>query len=210
MLFTLKLARLLPNDRNRPNVFIKRTEYAEWLINHAILRNRVFIDACGCDVWTARSHERASIDERAYQQVCENKTWLIVWQYLKIVARCFTQPYLEEGIVIASLLFWSRHALIWIMIWKLSSYLTAPQHIPIHLSPFPLRDFWAHLFLDAVQGNINTITAAKWGKWYRFMQTYVYTLHGLNNEAIRISGYSISCTVFHIFCVLHISWFWNS
>ena len=73
MLFTLKLARLLPNDRNRPDVLLKRTEYAEWLINHAILRNRVFIDACGCDVWTARCNGRARVDKMAYQQVCRQR-----------------------------------------------------------------------------------------------------------------------------------------
>jgi hypothetical protein len=39
-------------------------------MNHAILRNCVFIDECGYNVWTARSHGRARLGERAYRQVC--------------------------------------------------------------------------------------------------------------------------------------------
>ncbi len=40
------------------------------LMTHAILQNCVFIDECGYNVGTARSHGRARLGERAYRQVC--------------------------------------------------------------------------------------------------------------------------------------------
>ena len=39
-------------------------------MNHAIMRHRVFIDECGCNIWTARNHGRESQGERACRQVC--------------------------------------------------------------------------------------------------------------------------------------------
>ena len=47
----------------------------------------------------------------------------------------------------------------------------------------PLGEFRTHLLLDALQRNIGTITAAKCGQWYRFMQTYIPRC--LNGEAIQ-------------------------
>ena len=70
MLFTLKLVRIVPTERNRADVIEKRREYATWFMNYAILRNCVFIDECGYNVRTARSHGRARLGERAYRQVC--------------------------------------------------------------------------------------------------------------------------------------------
>ena len=70
MLFRVKLVRPLPADRNRPDVLNKRVDYANWFMNHAIVRHSVFVDECGYNIWTARSHGRARQGERAYRQVC--------------------------------------------------------------------------------------------------------------------------------------------
>ena len=43
--------------------------------------------------------------------------------------------------------------------------------------------FRTQLLQQALQRNIGTITAAKCGQWYRFMQTYLPRC--LNNEAIE-------------------------
>ena len=59
MLFTLKLARPLPADRNRPDVMA-----------HAVFHHWVFTDECGFNIWTSRSQGRALRGERAYRQVC--------------------------------------------------------------------------------------------------------------------------------------------
>ena len=70
MLFRVKLARLLPADRNRPDVLNKQADYTTWFMNHAVVRHCVFVDECGYNIWTARSHGRALQGERAYRQVC--------------------------------------------------------------------------------------------------------------------------------------------
>ena len=66
----MKLVRPLPADRNRPDVLNKRVDYANWFMNHAIVRHCVFVDECGYNIWTARSHGRARQGERAYRHVC--------------------------------------------------------------------------------------------------------------------------------------------
>ena len=71
MLFRVKLVRTVPADRNRPDVLERRREYANWFMNHSIMRHCVFIDdECGYNIWTARNHGRARLGERAYRQVC--------------------------------------------------------------------------------------------------------------------------------------------
>ena len=59
MLFRVKLARPLPAYRNRPDVLNKGVDYATWLMNYAVVRHCVFVDECGYNIWTARSHGRA-------------------------------------------------------------------------------------------------------------------------------------------------------
>ena len=39
-------------------------------MNHAVVRHCVFVDECGYNIWTARSHGRARQGERVYRQVC--------------------------------------------------------------------------------------------------------------------------------------------
>ena len=70
ILFKVKLASPLPVDRNRPDVLDRRRQYANWFMNHAVLRHTVFVDKRGYNIWTARSHGRARRGERAYRQVC--------------------------------------------------------------------------------------------------------------------------------------------
>jgi len=70
MLFRVKLVRPLHADRNRPDVLNKRVDYANWFMNHAIVRHCVLVDECGYNTWTARSHGRARQGERVYRQVC--------------------------------------------------------------------------------------------------------------------------------------------
>ena len=67
MLFRVKLVRPLPADRNRPDVLNKRVDYANWFMNHAMVRHCVFV---GYNIWTARSHGRGRQGEKAYRQVC--------------------------------------------------------------------------------------------------------------------------------------------
>ena len=63
MLFRVKLTRLLPAYRNRPDVLHKRVDYANWFMNHAVVRHCVFVGECGYNIWTARSHGRARLGE---------------------------------------------------------------------------------------------------------------------------------------------------
>ena len=70
MLIRVKLARLVPADRNRPDVVERRYEYANWFMTQAVINHCVYIDECGYNIWTAaRSCGRAVIGERAYRQV---------------------------------------------------------------------------------------------------------------------------------------------
>ena len=73
MLFRVKLARPpppTPADRNKPDVLNKRVDYTTWFMNYTVVRHCVFIDECGYNISTARSHGRARQEERAYRQVC--------------------------------------------------------------------------------------------------------------------------------------------
>ena len=70
MLVTVKLARSLPAERNRPDVIQQRFDYATWFMNEGGVNHCIFIDECGYNIWTARSCGRARVGERAYRQVC--------------------------------------------------------------------------------------------------------------------------------------------
>ncbi|XP_048587800.1 uncharacterized protein LOC125570301 [Nematostella vectensis] len=69
MLFRVKLARPLPAERNRPDV-LQKIDYGNWFMNRGVVHHSVFVDECGYNIWTARSHGRARQGERAYRQVC--------------------------------------------------------------------------------------------------------------------------------------------
>ena len=73
MLLHVKLARPLPAERNRPNVIQRHVDYANWFMANGVLHHCVFVDECGCNIWTARSHRRARVGERAYR--CLTDQW---------------------------------------------------------------------------------------------------------------------------------------
>ena len=62
-LFKVKLAESLLADRNRPDVLDRRQQYANWFMNHAVLRHTVFVDEFRY-IWTARSHGRVRRGDR--------------------------------------------------------------------------------------------------------------------------------------------------
>ena len=64
VLFRVRLVPSVPADRNRRDVLQRRQE-VDWFTNHAIMHHCVFIDECGCNIWTARNHGRARQGERA-------------------------------------------------------------------------------------------------------------------------------------------------
>ena len=51
----------------------KRVDYANWFMRHAVVNHSIFEDKCGYNIWTARSHGRARLGERAYRQVCSQR-----------------------------------------------------------------------------------------------------------------------------------------
>ena len=73
IIYTFKLVRPCPAERNRPDVIQHRREYSAWFLGEAIQRQIVFIDECGFNVWTARSQGRALRGDRAYRQVSGQK-----------------------------------------------------------------------------------------------------------------------------------------
>lgn len=70
VLYRVKLARPLPAKRNRPAVLQKRIDYANWFMRHAVVNHSIFVDEFGYNIWTAGSHARARMGERAYRHVC--------------------------------------------------------------------------------------------------------------------------------------------
>ena len=73
VLYTLKLVRRCPAQRNRPDVIQRRRKYAAWFLEEAIDHQVVFVYECGFNVWTARSQGRARRGDRAYRQVLWTK-----------------------------------------------------------------------------------------------------------------------------------------
>ena len=63
----------MPAERNRQEVIERRHEYAHWFLEEANLHHTVFIDECGYNIWTERSHGRLRREYRAYRQVCGQK-----------------------------------------------------------------------------------------------------------------------------------------
>lgn len=59
MLMTLKLAEDVPEQRNAPRVLDERVDYSNWFLRDAIMAHTVYIDECGYNIWTRRSHGRA-------------------------------------------------------------------------------------------------------------------------------------------------------
>lgn len=49
MLFRVKLPRLVPADKNRPDLLNKQVDYANWVIDYVVERHGVFVDECSYD-----------------------------------------------------------------------------------------------------------------------------------------------------------------
>ena len=79
MLYTLKLSRQLPAERNRPEVIQRRQAYAQWFLREANLNHTIFIDECGFNIRTARNHGRSERGDRAYRQVWGQRGRNITW-----------------------------------------------------------------------------------------------------------------------------------
>ena len=73
MLVSLKFARPLPVDRNRPDVIQSSFEYANWFLDIGVVGHCVFIDESGYNIWIARGYGRAAVGERAFRQVCRQR-----------------------------------------------------------------------------------------------------------------------------------------
>ena len=39
-------------------------------MRHAVVDHSIFVDECGFNIWTARSHGQARLGEKAYGQIC--------------------------------------------------------------------------------------------------------------------------------------------
>ncbi|XP_068701076.1 uncharacterized protein [Montipora foliosa] len=238
MLFRVKLARPVPADRNRPDVIQKRLDYANWFMGHAVVNHSVFIDECGYNIWTARTHGRARRGERAYRQVCGQRG-------RNVTVTMAISP--TNGLVFHSACIGGMNAQRFDdFLAQTRLNLDPDEHVifiydgaPAHnnpaipgpntelkklppYSPFlniveqaisslkavikadisrpeiqeqmnnreearrqgiALGNYRTQLLQQALQRNIGTITAAKCGQWYRFMQTFLPRC--LNNEAIE-------------------------
>ena len=238
MLYRVKLAMPLPAERNRPDVLQKRVDYGNWFMRYAVVNHSVFVDECGYNIWTARSHGRARTGERAYRQVCgqrgRNITVALAISptnglvFHSPILGGMTGPKFDDFLAQTRLNLDPDEHVIFI-------YDGAPAHsnpanpgpntelkkLPPY-SPFlniveqavsalkaamkadisrpeiqeqmnnraearrqgiALGDFRTRLLLEALTRNIGTITVAKCGQWYRFMQTYIPRC--LNNEEIE-------------------------
>ena len=65
-----KLVRAFPAEKNRPHVIQRRAGCTNLFIRYAVVNHSFFVDECGYNIWTARSHGRAVRGKRAYRQVC--------------------------------------------------------------------------------------------------------------------------------------------
>lgn len=73
-LYTTKLARDLPADRNSPRVIESRREFCEWLCSVDVVSGyKIFIDEFGFNTWMRRSIGRSRRGERVYRQVATQK-----------------------------------------------------------------------------------------------------------------------------------------
>ncbi|XP_068721579.1 uncharacterized protein [Montipora capricornis] len=238
MLFRVKLAGPVPADRNRPDVIQKRLDYANWLMGYAVVNHSVFIDECGYNIWTARTHGRARRGERAYRQVCGQRgrnvtVTMAISPTNGLVFHCaciggMNAQRFDDFLAQTRVNLDPDEHVIFI-------YDGAPAHnnpaIPgpnkelkklAPYSPFlniveqaisslkaaikadisrpeiqeqmnnreearrqgiSLGNYRTQHLQQALKQNICTITAAKCGQWYRFMQTYLQ--RSLNNEAIE-------------------------
>ena len=65
-----KIGKATPSWMTPPWCPAKRVDYANWFMHHSVVNPRIFVDECGYNTWTARSHGWARMGERAYWPIC--------------------------------------------------------------------------------------------------------------------------------------------
>ena len=65
-----KIGKATPSWMKPPWCPAKRVDYANWFMHHSVVNHRIFVDECGYNTWTARSHGWARMGERAYWPIC--------------------------------------------------------------------------------------------------------------------------------------------
>ena len=70
MLFRVKLVRSFPAEKNRSHVIQRRVGCTNLFMRYAVVSHSFFVDECGYNIWTARSHGTTVRGKRAYRQVC--------------------------------------------------------------------------------------------------------------------------------------------
>ena len=204
MLYRVKLARPLPADRNRRGVMQKRVDYANWLMRHAVVNHSIFVDECGYNMWTARSHGRARLGERAYRQVCgqRGRNVTVALAISPTNGLVFQSAFLggmtgqrfNDFLTQARLNLDPNEHVIFIydgapahnnpaIPGPNSELKKLPPYSPTRRQGIALGNFRTQLLLLALQKNIGTITAAKCGQRYRLMLTHIPRC--LNSEEIE-------------------------
>ena len=69
-LITLKLLRSPTTQWNSGDVKRERKEYTEWILQNMAQTDLIFMDECGFNIWTARTHGRSFKGQRAVRVVC--------------------------------------------------------------------------------------------------------------------------------------------
>lgn len=72
-LISLKKLHYIPTDRNKDDVKRARQDYATWLLQEGQLRNLIFIDESGFNIWLKRTYGRARRGQRAFRSVVGQK-----------------------------------------------------------------------------------------------------------------------------------------
>ena len=67
--FSVKKLHFIPIDRNRGDVKRVRQVYATWLLQEGQLKNMIFIDESGFNIWLKRTYARARLGQRAFRSV---------------------------------------------------------------------------------------------------------------------------------------------
>ena len=65
-----KIGKATPSWTKPPWCPAKRVDYANWFMHHSVVNHRIFVDECGHNTWTARSHGWARMGERAFWPIC--------------------------------------------------------------------------------------------------------------------------------------------
>lgn len=68
-LITLKLSRSVPFQWNFDAIKIERSDFAHWMMAEGVMKNLIYTDECGFNVWTARTQGRSLCGTRAVRLV---------------------------------------------------------------------------------------------------------------------------------------------